>query len=237
MIPKSLLAVAAVLVALALVGAVVGQPTAEETAARFSVQFDREILSRKYHIDPGELLELMHDPDVDLLVFDVRDERDYNLFHLKDSIRVRTPALDNAFSADWPEPAVKVVVSNGEAAAQEAWRRLRATGMLNVYILEGGINFWLDVYGGTYEVAGGSGNFVAADHDLASGGRLTHDPARVAQPFDLTLINDELRHVFTAAVGDAYPAARPDIKHLPKREFTKKVVIQLAGPKVSGGCG
>ena len=235
MIPRSLLAVAAVLMPLAVVGAVLGQPTAAEKVARFENILAEEIQSREYHIDPAELLELMYDGDIDLVVFDVRPERDYNLFHLADSVRVDPAALDASFISSWPVPAVKVVVSNGEAAAEQAWRSLRAQGMLNVYLLAGGLNFWLDVYGGTSTAAPG---LVPADRDLAPENELHYNPAAVNQPLDPTgYLGEDWRHRFGAALGDAYPAARPDKEHVPERTFDKKVVVQRAGPEVKGGCG
>ena len=37
-----------------------------------------------------------------------------------------------------------VTISNDEAAATEAWKILKAESVQNVYILEGGVNRWLD---------------------------------------------------------------------------------------------
>ena len=45
-----------------------------------------------------------------------------------------------------PENTVFFMVSNGEEAATQAWKALKASGALNVYIIEGGINKWLEVF-------------------------------------------------------------------------------------------
>ncbi len=46
-----------------------------------------------------------------------------------------------------PENSVIVLMSNNEERATEAWKMLVAQNVVNVYILEGGINHWLDVFG------------------------------------------------------------------------------------------
>ena len=38
-------------------------------------------------------------------------------------------------------------MSGGEEAATEAWKGLTALNVPNVYLLAGGLNYWLDVYG------------------------------------------------------------------------------------------
>jgi hypothetical protein len=80
-----------------------------------------------------------------------------------------------------------------------------------LYILSGGVNFWLDVYGNNVQ-------------DSSAG-----------QPQPES--NDKLRHTFEAALGSTHPAADPDHAHAPKRTYTKKV--KLTGPSgpSSGGCG
>jgi len=61
-----------------------------------------------------------------------------------------------------PENAVVVVVSNDEILATEAWKRLMVTARPNVYILAGGLNLWLNIYGvSEEEVAGHAGTSLA----------------------------------------------------------------------------
>ncbi|MEA3502796.1 MAG: rhodanese-like domain-containing protein, partial [Actinomycetota bacterium] len=42
---------------------------------------------------------------------------------------------------------VIVTMSNGEEDATKAWKSLTANDVINVYILEGGVNAWLDIFG------------------------------------------------------------------------------------------
>lgn len=124
-----------------------GDPTVDDRLARMAGELDAKIDSRDVHIDPGELLKLMQNSQIRLTLLDARTEAEFNLFHLRDALHVG-PArqADGAATALRPE-AVKVVVSNVEARANATWRRLRALGVLNVYVLSGGLHNWFGAYG------------------------------------------------------------------------------------------
>lgn len=187
-----------------------GEPTLEDEVRRLAPELDRRLAAREVHVDPGELLSLMHDNRVRLAILDLRDERDWNLFHLVDARRIPAshPATPEVRALD--PLAAKVLVSNGERRAEEAWRRLVAAKVPNVYILAGGINGWLDAYGVRPEGA----RAAAADSP-----------------------DDTMRHRFAAALGDRYPFARPDPETAPKRAFTPKVRLARPAKGPSGGCG
>jgi rhodanese-related sulfurtransferase len=191
----------------------VGQPTAEEKLKRLEPELEARLSARQVQIDPAELLDLMVNNNVGLAILDVRDETDFNLFHIIDS---QLTSLDQIRSREWvkrlPVETVIVLVSNDEARATEAWKLLAAQPVQNLYILAGGINLWLDVYG---EAGDGAATWQAS----VSGG------------------NDTLRHSFPAALGSNNPAADPDPHRAPARKYTKKVTsIGRAAPK-AGSCG
>jgi hypothetical protein len=107
--------------------------------------------------------------------------------------------------------AAKIIVSNDENRAEEAWRILTVQGVKDLYILGGGVNFWLELYTKPDE--------QSINVPVPEGG------------------DDILHHTFEAALGSKHPAADPDPAHLPKRTYDPK--IKLIGPVVakSGGCG
>jgi rhodanese-related sulfurtransferase len=208
--PKRLFAGAGILVLAALGVAFVGQPTTEDRWQRVAPSKQAVIDERQVQIHPGELLALMHDHALKLVLVDVRPEADFNLFHIAEAVNVQSEDLAGA-AREWQlEPAntVFVVMSNGEAAATEAWKVLVAESVANVYVLEGGVNGWLDVF--------------ARDDPritpLATGG------------------TDALRYAFQAALGAAYPAAEPDPASF-ELKFTPKVELELKRGPVGGGCG
>ncbi len=193
----------------------VGTPEPEDRLARMGPALDAELATREYHLDPAEVLDLMYDDGQQIFLIDVRAEADYNQFHLLD---VRWRPLDRltfACCRQLPTGAVKVVMSNDEVAAQEAWRRMRAAGLLNAYVLAGGINLWLDIYGD-----GAPGAAAAPPHDLITGEG-----------------DDTLRHRFTRALGGRHPASLPGHELVGERRFERKVKIARPTAAVGGGCG
>jgi rhodanese-related sulfurtransferase len=148
---------------------------------------------------------------------DVRSERDYNLFHLLDSRRV--PLEDLAAGRltkellDEPPNSVIVLVSNDEAAATEGWKYLMGEGIMNLYILEGGINGWLDSFAGDGACQG-------------------------CRPLGTTGEGGEesLRWSFEAALGANRPIANPDLFRDKSFFFVPKVKLEVKA-RPAGGCG
>jgi rhodanese-related sulfurtransferase len=192
-----------------------GQPTPSEKWQYLAPKFEAKLSDREVYIDPAELLHLMNDDYIDLVVFDVRSESDWNQFRLVDSERVPLEALaqhKDRMKA-LPSNGVLVFVSNDEMLATEAWKRAMALARPNAYILSGGLNFWLDIYGVSQDEVGGHGKAAA-----------TEEP------------DGTLRHPFKLALGDRHGASRPDEHHAPDREYEPKVELKVK-VKRSGGCG
>jgi rhodanese-related sulfurtransferase len=191
----------------------VGQPTAMDRWERMAPAKQALLDGREVYIHPGELLGLMNDDQIVLMMLDIRDEADFNLFHLQDAKRTTMKDLDGPLTLTLltlPENSVIVLMSNNEEVATEAWKMLVAQHVINVYILEGGINNWLDVFG--HE---GHEHCVVEDTDHGS---------------------KRLRHVFEAALGSNQPGAQPDARLMEEMEFTPKVKIEKK-KALGGGCG
>lgn len=200
--------------ALVLVGAAVlliGQPTNADRWDKISFESEAKLAAREVQIHPGELLATMHNHKLKLVMVDVRSEAEYNMFHIEDAQNITLDDLSKSmdeFHLEQPDKTVIVVMSNDEEAATEAWRLLVSDSVLNVYILEGGINNWISIFG-------------------------SHDTAIQAQP---TPTPDSLDYAFTAALGSNYHAARPQPGEI-TLEYTPKIKLDTqTGPK-GGGCG
>ncbi|NDJ35348.1 MAG: YeeE/YedE family protein [Chloroflexi bacterium] len=185
---------------LLMVGVVVlliGQPTTADRWARIEREQGTALENREVQIHPGELLDYIHNDSVRVIMLDVRAEVDYNLFHIHTAQHVAdVHALIPSLHLE-PENTLFVVMSNGETAATEAWKVLVAEAVPNAYILEGGINHWIEVYG--------EGAFPA-----------------VGNPGD-----DALAYNFDAALGARHPAAEPlpenfNVVYTPRVEFEFK---------------
>jgi rhodanese-related sulfurtransferase len=147
-----------------------------------------------------------------VIMLDVRNEADYNLFHILDARHVPLENIPDIVPALQEEPAntVFVVMSNDEQAATAAWKILVAESLPNVYILDGGINNWIATFGTT--------EFLA-EHPI------------------IDAPDDDLHYMFAAALGDRYPEAQPSAKVMEAMLFDPKVKLQVKRGPTGGGCG
>ncbi len=234
---KAKLAGAGALLAAALVLTVRGDPTPEQRWAWTAPEVKKAVEDRSMFVDPAEVVALRKDLTVQTDVVDVRDEHDFNLFHVGGARRVDPAALatlgdETTRLLDRPANAVTFLMGNGEGAALAAWKSLKALGAANVYVVEGGVNRWLERYAVPECVA-----------------------ARAAAPGA-----DALAFRFAHAAGEREPASWPERAESqafrtpcdepvsrggegghgeiawPAYAFTKKVKLQTKAA-VKGGCG
>jgi len=208
----------AVLVFGALFVLVAGQPSPEDLWNRIKTKENVKLENRSVFLHPGEVVEIMNDPMRYTTLLDFRNETDFNLFHLENARRVdMAKVYDIAFIkqlTDAPANTIVVVMSNDETDAAQAYRLLKAQGVLNLYILGGGVNRWLEVFPVDSSVATKNGNI----------------PAKAS--------SDRLRYVFFKAVGQTVKVSNPGIEYLKEKgiTFTRKVSLQKK-KVISGGCG
>ena len=200
--------------------ALYGQPDVEQKWAFLAPEYQPKLDQRQVQLDPAELLGLMQDDYIKLLIVDVRPESDWNMFHLKDAERIAVENLPDHRKrfAELPFNAVVVLVSNDEMLATRAWQHLMAIAQPNAYILEGGLNKWLNVYGHPDDQK-------AADDRTQGQGTA-----------DLDKADGTLRHPFRLALGSRHPAASPDPHDFPERPYDTKVKLLKKIVK-KGGCG
>jgi rhodanese-related sulfurtransferase len=234
-------AAAGALLAAALVVMVRGQPTPSQKFTALGEVASRPVVERAIFVHPAEVVALRKDLNVQVTTIDLRSEHDFNLFHLGGARRVAAEALlrpeEYKPLLALPANAVTFLVGNGEETALEAWKGLKALGVNNLYVVEGGINHWLELYPAPECVAA----------------RLPEPPAR----------GDALAWRFAYAAGGSLPAAWPELptSHAfktpcetllssrdgheegghhgitwPTYSFTRRVKLQ-AKAAVKGGCG
>jgi rhodanese-related sulfurtransferase len=144
-------------------------PTAGRRAHALANQAERAIAHGDIQVSPAELATLMHNRQVDLALFDLRDEAAFNRFHLLDAKRM----VDLEVIRALPDKTVKFLMAEDEETALHAYRRLARAGAKQVYVLAGGIPAWLELFapGGSSSpalLAGAlGGRHPASDPDLA----------------------------------------------------------------------
>ena len=216
-----------------------GDPTPEQRWAWTTPDVKRAVEDRTMFVDPAEVVALRKDLNVQTDVVDLRDEHDFNLFHVGGARRVDPAALgflsgETKRVVDRPANAVTFVMGNGEAAALAAWKSLKALGAANVYVVEGGVNRWLERYGVPECVA----QRVAAPQDRsdALAWRFVHTTGeREPAAWPERASSQSFRSPCADAVSSAEDAGHGEIEW-PAYAFTRKVKLQNKAA-VKGGCG
>ena len=156
---------------------------------------------------PHEVSQAYYDPLINIILLDVRDERDYNLYHLENARRITMDDIPQVMEdiQNETESPVVIVMSNDETRAVEAWKQLVAKNSVNAYVLEGGVNNWIAEYGNDQfqEIA---------DHP-----------------------DDALGWVIPAALGSHWSSAIPPQPH--ESEPYEIIKLQKKAPTGAGGCG
>lgn len=179
-----------VLFALAGAAAIFGQPSADRRWELQAAELQPRLEDRAVFVHPMEVAELTQDTTIYVRVLDLRPERQFNLFHLRNATRVsldrlREPAYAKSLKA-LPANTVLFMVSNDDVLAAEGWRLLAAQGVPNLYVVEGGINRWLAIFPPPPCLA-----------SARSGPRAVEAPA----------------FAFFRSVGDCCNSAYPEVRH------------------------
>jgi hypothetical protein len=227
------LAGAGALAAVALVVAARGQPTPEQGWQRLP-KLQELVRDRAIFVHPAEVVALRKDVNLQVDVLDLRSEHDFNLFHVGGAQRVDPGALETPELLkelrDRPPTSVVFLASNDEAGALAAWKRLVVLGVPNLYVVEGGVNRWLDLYPAPACVA----EKIAATRPEEPLWRLAY-----ATGASLPSAWPELTSSREFRIPCGEPASHAGDEHgerWPAHAFTKRVKLQ-ARSAVKGGCG
>lgn len=191
---------------------IIGQPTNADKWARIADVREAQIAEGSIQIHPAEVLEYINDAKIQTVLLDIRDEYDYNKFHLRDARHITDEDLPELVKElnQMPQNTVTFIMSNDETGAIEAWKYLVAESVLNIYIVDGGINNWIDVF---------------AEEDFKAEATLTN------------VTSDQLAYAFPIALGDRNVLSTPNPEVLNELEFERKVVLDIKRGPASGGCG
>lgn len=105
------------------------------------VQFGTEM------IHPDHLAHWLVNEDPSIRLIDVRTPEEYEAFHLPGALNIPFNSILSPEFTPVVDQGVKmnILYSNGSTTAQEAWMILRQLGYENNYVLQGGLNYWVDV--------------------------------------------------------------------------------------------
>lgn len=134
-----------ILLILALIIAMVPQNTTRPyklTAA----QLLAEIRTGTQFISPDEVADKIIQKDPSIQLIDVRNPREFDMFSLPGAINVPLQDILSEGNTDILNQGTRMNIfySNGSTEANEAWLLTRQLGYQNNYVLQGGLNFWLE---------------------------------------------------------------------------------------------
>ncbi|AJQ92989.1 YeeE/YedE thiosulfate transporter family protein [Gynuella sunshinyii] len=203
--------VAGVLVLLAGITAAIGQPDFQRRWNSMAAAEQPRIDQRQIYASPLEVLHLQNDRQIVVRLLDIRSQSDFNYFHIRDAQRANPNELEKLAQALIAEPAntVFILVGNDEQLATEVWKQLRGASVPSLYVLEGGINLWIEQF---------------ADDDFLREARVDR------------IRSDQLGFRFVQALGDQYPMASPN-PEIYEQTFDAKVKLELKRAPTGGGCG
>ncbi|MBK8067851.1 MAG: YeeE/YedE family protein [Rhodanobacteraceae bacterium] len=190
----------------------VAQGDAAPVTVTHTYSADQMLEKRLAFVTPAEAFKARYNQAMNPVYLDVRQESDFNLYHIADAVHLPLARLVEAIPdllAEPPANTVFIAMSNDETAAVQAWKTLVASGVQNVYILDGGINGWIAYFG-------------------------KDDPTLLPLA---TTGDDQLRYAFPAALGNRYASCSPSPIEHEKLEYPARIVLQLKRDKSGGGCG
>jgi len=93
-----------------------------------------------------EIADMVIQKDPSFQLIDVRAQNDFEKYHLPNAINI---PLTDILSEDWADildqdVKMNVFYSNGTMKANEAWMITRQLGFENNYVMQGGLNYWVE---------------------------------------------------------------------------------------------
>jgi len=109
-------------------------------------QLLEEAVGRQQYFSPDELADKLVSKDPSIQLIDVRDPDEFDRYSLPGAINIPLNDLLNDKWSDYLDQDVRMNIfySNGTVEANEAWLITRQLGYENNYVLEGGLNYWVE---------------------------------------------------------------------------------------------
>ncbi len=206
---KARLILASVIVPLGMIIAAVPENTTKPYRLTAQQLLD-EVKENQQFVQPDQVADLLVQKDPTLQLIDTRSVAEFEKFSLPGAINVPLESLLDEQYADLLNQDVKMNVfySNSSNKANQAWMITRQLGYRNNYVLQGGLNYWVETILNPEKPAEGSPNEEFARYDFRKGAGAALGGAAMAP---------------AASAVDA-PAALPPVTTTKKKK------------KVQGGC-
>ena len=123
------------------------------------------------YFSPDEVAHMIVSKDPSLVLIDVRAETEYEKFHLPGAINIPLSSMLDDQWEDYINQNLRynVFYSNGTVNANQAWMLTRQLGYKNNYVLQGGLNYWVETIMNPEKPAATSPNEESAKYDFRKG--------------------------------------------------------------------
>jgi len=130
-----------------------------------------EIKSGTQYMEPEQVAQMLVEKDPYLQLIDIRPVNEYEQFSLPGAVSI---PRDNLLSPEYTEifdqdVKLNVFYGNGTTQANEAWMLLRQLGYQNIYVLQGGLNYWAEAILNPTPPSNLSSNDELARYDFRKG--------------------------------------------------------------------
>jgi sulfur-carrier protein adenylyltransferase/sulfurtransferase len=111
-----------------------------------ATQLLEEAKGRQQFFSPDELADKLVNKDPSIQLIDVRDQDEFEKYSLPGALNIPLADLLNDQWIDVLDQDVKLNIfyGNGSIEANEAWMITRQLGYENLFVLEGGLNYWVE---------------------------------------------------------------------------------------------
>ena len=123
------------------------------------------------YFSPDEVAQMIVSKDPSLLLVDVRSEDEYEKYHLPGAINIPLSSLLEEQWKDYINQDLRynVFYSNSTVNANQAWMLSRQLGYQNNYVLQGGLNYWVETILNPTPPVSTSPNEEIAKYDFRKG--------------------------------------------------------------------
>lgn len=167
---KARIVLATVIVPLGLIIAAVPENTTKPFRLTAG-QLLEEVKEEQQFVHPDLVADMLVQKDPTLQLIDMRSKAEFEKFSLPGAINIPIESLLDPEYADYLNQDVKMNVfySNSSNKANQAWMITRQLGYHNNYVLQGGLNYWVETIMNPEKPAETSPNEEFAKYDFRKG--------------------------------------------------------------------
>jgi len=145
-----------------------------------------EVQAGYQYITTDEVAEKLVQKDPSIQLIDVRNSDDYETYHLPGAINIPLSDILSDEYVDILDQGMRLNIfySNGTVHSNEAWMITRQLGYENNYVLQGGLNYWVETIMSPEKPAITSSNDEFAKYDFrkAAGSAIYGGSVEVTEP-------------------------------------------------------